>query len=164
MLLRNTFTCTAALLLLVGGVAWGQDAKPTEAPKCSAVPVKNFPAVPPAAAAKQGRVAGCVPAKACKETDDVTKTALGTSFCAMNNYTSCYGATCDKSTLACMTEFRPKTTKGMKLSNCVSRPSKIACPKDGEEICLCDVEVEAKGVIQCGCSCQIAPTPSPTAR
>lgn len=163
MLLRKTFTCTAALLLLTSG-AWAQDAKPTEAPKCSAIPAKNFPPAPPAATTKQGRVAGCVAAQACKETNEATIAALGTSFCAMNNYASCIGASCDKPTLACMPDFRPKGTKGMKLSNCISRPSKIACPKAGDEICLCDVEVEAKGSIQCGCSCQVAPTPSPTAR
>ena len=82
----------------------------------------------------------------------------------MNHYDACRGATCDKPTLACMPEFRAGASKGIKLSNCVARPSKVACPKAGDEICLCDMEIEPKGGINCGCSCQVAPTPTATAR
>src|SRR6185436_6590835 len=98
MLLRKIFTCTTALLLLSSGGAWGQDAKPAEAPKCSAIPPKSFPAAPAAGVSKQGRLSACVPAKECKDSDDTTKAALAGSFCMMNNYAACHGGTCDKAT------------------------------------------------------------------
>lgn len=162
-MLRN-LVATAVLLSATAGVAWSQDAKPTEPPKCSALPPKSFPASPPTAAVKQGRFAACMPAKDCKETEDKAKNALASAFCAMNHLEACRLASCDKPTLMCVPELRPKGTTGIKLSNCVSRASKIACPKDGEEICLCDLEVEAKGAISCGSTCVIAPTPTPSAR
>jgi len=159
MLLRTIVLFTAVLLL--APVARAQDAAPTPAPKCEAIPAKRFPASPPAALVKQGRFAACVPAKQCGPSEAKTKTALGRSFCAMNHYDACRAGTCDKSTLSCQPELREKDTQGVKLSNCVSRPSKVACPKDGEEICLCDMEIEPKGGLSCGCSCQTAPTPTP---
>ena len=158
------FLVVVSLSLVWAATARAQEAQPTAPPKCSAVPPKNFPAAPPAAQMKLGRVASCVPAKECNETSDKAKAGLGTSFCATNHFDACRLATCDKPTLICMPEFRPKESKGIKLTNCISRPSKIACPKEGEEICLCDLEVEAKGFVQCGSSCQIAPTPTPSAR
>lgn len=159
MMLR-TFLVLVALVLLAPA-ARAQDAQATPAPKCAAIPAKRFPATAPAALVKQGRFAACVPAKQCTTTEEKTKAALGRSFCAMNYYDTCRAGTCDKSTLSCQAELREKETQGVKLSNCVSRPSKIACPKDGEEICLCDMEIEPKGGLSCGCSCQIAPTPTP---
>lgn len=158
------FLATLVLLVVPAAVAWSQDAKPTEPPKCSALPPKSFPASPPAAAVKQGRFAACLPSKDCKDGEEKAKNALASGFCAMNHLEACRQATCDKPTLMCVPEFRSKGTTGVKLSNCVTRPSKIACPKDGEEICLCDLEIEAKGSISCGSTCVIAPTPTPSAR
>lgn len=166
MLLRKIFACTTAVLLLSSAAASAADAPAaTAAPaqKCPAIAPKNYPATAPAAAAKQGRFAGCVKAGSCKDSSSDTLAALGKSFCMMNNYQTCFTGTVDKPTLVCRPEFRAEASKGLKLSNCVSRPSKIACPKDGEEICLCDLEVEAKGAVQCGCAPTIAPTPTPAA-
>jgi hypothetical protein len=164
MMKLSVILACAALGIFAAAAAPAQEATPTVPQKCSAIAPRNFPSAPPAAATKQGRFAACMPAKQCAATEDKAKTALGTSFCAMNNFDACRGGTCDKATLACMPEFRDGGSKGIKLSNCVSRPSKITCPKDGDEICLCDVEIEAKGGIQCGCACQVAPTATPTAR
>ena len=163
-MVRKVLVSTALMLLASAASGWSQDAAPTPAPKCSAIAPKNFPPAPVAAATKPGRFAGCLAAKECNPTSEKAIATLGLGFCARNNYAECKPGTCDKPTLACMPEFRGKESKGLKLSNCVSRMSKIACPKDGEEICLCDIEIEAKGSIQCGCSCQIAPTPTPVAR
>jgi hypothetical protein len=156
-----------AVTLVTLAPALAQDAGPTPtAPpqKCSAIPMKKFPASPPAATTKQGRFASCMPAKQCSPTDDKAKQALGRSFCVMNYHGTCRTGTCDKPTLSCQAELRMSESKGIKLGNCVSRATKVACPKDGEELCLCDLEIEAEGSVACGCSCQIAPTPTPTAR
>jgi hypothetical protein len=164
MMLRKVLVPMAALLLALSAPARSEDAKPAAPPKCSEIPPKSFPASPPAAAAKQGRVAACLPAKTCVATEQKAIGALANSFCGMNNFAACSAGTCDKPTLACMPEYREKGSTGVKLSNCVARPSKIACPKEGEEICLCDLEVEAKGSVQCGCACQLAPTPTPSVK
>lgn len=151
------------LSLALTSKAAAQEAKPTERPKCSAIPSKKFPPQP-GALIKLGRVAACMPEADCSEKSDKARAGLGTSFCATNNYETCMAGTCDQATFSCQTEHRAKESKGVKLSQCVSRPSAIACPKAGEQICLCDVEVEPKGALACGCSCRLAPTPTPTAR
>ncbi len=166
--MRKFILAGAALWLVVATAAVGEEAKPAESPaekpKCSAIASKKFPAAPAAASSKLGRVAACVPAKECTDSSDKGKAALAASFCATNNYELCSGGSCDQATFSCQPEFRAKETKGMKLSKCVARPSKITCPKEGEEICLCDLEIEAKGALSCGCACKLAPTPTPTAR
>lgn len=161
---------TVFALVVVVGLASvsslaAQEATPTAPPpKCAAIAAKKFPDAPPKAAAKQGRFASCMPAKECNASDAKAIAALGKAFCQMNYTQECRVGTCEKPTLSCQPELRPKETSGIKLANCVSRASAIACPKAGDEICLCDLELEAKGSLTCGCSCQIAPTPTPTAR
>lgn len=159
MMARKTFGPLLLAVLASVSVAAAQDAAPTPS-KCAAVPVRKFPPAPAAAAVKQGRFAACVPAKQCDAADEKLKLALARNFCAMNHYEACRAGTCDKGGMSCQPELRQAETKGVKLSMCVSRPAKMSCPKDGDEICLCDVEVEPKGALSCGCACQPAPTPT----
>jgi len=164
---RSGFVVGLLIFLALHGSAVAQNTpatQPTPAPKCASVPTKRFPPEAPAATTKQGRFAACMPPKNCQPGDAKGLEFLGASYCAMNYTDACRKAVCDKGGLTCQADLRTAETKGIKLSNCITRPSPIGCANAGEDICLCDMEIEAKGGLVCGCSCQTAPTPSPAPR